>query len=169
MSAYKGHRGVNVSQYVQQLNTLSPPQALLDEPLPSEDDFSAFLNIDFQDINNGPIADFDSPIDLDADLGTTAQQSQSSLGNTSRKHSLHTAAEPNMEFNMNGKHTLSLLSPAQRSCLCPSLRPTWSQRSILLAGGRPMTAGCGACKPRPVACLHASPPHSVRSTSQTMR
>jgi hypothetical protein len=108
MSAYKGHRGVNVSQYVQQLNTLSPPQALLDEPLPSEDDFSAFLNIDFQDINNGPIPNFDSPIDLDADLGTTAQQSQPSLGNTSRKHSLHTAAEPNMEFNMNGKHTSSL-------------------------------------------------------------
>lgn len=103
MSAYKGHRGVNVSQYVQQLNQLSPPQGPLDEPAPSEDDFTAFLNTDFYDINNGPIADFDAPIDLDADLATTAaaQPSGLNLGDSSRKHSLDTSAEPNMDFNLN--------------------------------------------------------------------
>ncbi|KAH7094645.1 hypothetical protein FB567DRAFT_8467 [Paraphoma chrysanthemicola] len=101
MSAYKGHRGPNVSQYVANLNQLSPPQGLLDEPASSEEDFSAFLNNEFFDVNNGPIPNFDSPIDLDVDLATE-QSTQPNLGGTSRKHSIHASVEPNMEFNLNG-------------------------------------------------------------------
>jgi hypothetical protein len=127
MSTYKGARGPNVSQYVQQLNQLSPVQQPLDELAPSADDFSAFLNEDFYDVNGAPLPNFDVPIDLDADLSTTAQpsQSQPSLGNSSRKHSVQTSAGPNMEFNLGGEYTLSLLPSCIPSCPCPSLRAVW--------------------------------------------
>jgi hypothetical protein len=103
MSSYKGHRGPNVSQYIANLNQPSPPQGPLDEQAaPSEEEYAMFLNTDFFDINNGSIADFDAPIDLDIDL-PAEQPTQPSLGQNSRKHSLHSSAEPNMEFNLNGK------------------------------------------------------------------
>jgi len=144
MSAYKGHRGVNVSQYIQQLNELSPPQGLFDEPAPSDEDFSAFLNTDFDDITAGPIAAFDSPIDLNADLAAPAQQSQPNLGNTSRKHSLHTSAEPNMEFNLNGKYRCrSFLSSLFHAFVRRYSRSGRNGR-ILFAARRPIAAGQGA-------------------------
>jgi hypothetical protein len=124
MSAYKGHRGPNVSQYVANLNQLSPPQGLLDEPAASEEDFSAFLNNEFFDVNNAPIANFDSPIDFDVDI-TTEQSTQPSLGQNSRKHSIHTSAEPNMEFNLNGKCILSLFLSLRLCSLLPSVWPRW--------------------------------------------
>jgi len=132
MSAYKGARGVNVSQYVQQLNRLSPVQQPLDEAAPSGDDFSAFLNDEFYDVNNingGPLPDFDVPI-LDTGLSNIAQQSQQShsqpgLGHSSRKHSIQTSADPNMDFNLGSKYTLLLLLSYARLCACPSLRAVW--------------------------------------------
>ena len=144
MSAYKGHRGPNVSQYVANLNQLSPPQGLLDEPAPSEEDFSAFLNTDFFDVNNGPIAGFDSHIDLDADLATE-QSAQPNLGNSSRKQSVHASAAPNMEFNLNGKYRLSLF-PFFHCVGRFVLRCTQSGRNgrILFAARRPMAMGQGA-------------------------
>lgn len=112
MSGYKGQRGPNVSQYIANLNQLSPAQASLEEPVPaSEDDFSVFLNNDFFDINNGPIPNFDAPLDLDVDV-TADPSAQPNLGQSSRKHSLHTSADPNMEFNLNGKRPLLLSFPA---------------------------------------------------------
>lgn len=70
MSAYKGHRGPNVSQYIANLNTLSPTQDLLADPAPVEDDFSAFLNADFYDVNGTRTSsiDFTSPVDFSVDV-----------------------------------------------------------------------------------------------------
>lgn len=102
MSGYKGQRGPNVSQYIANLNQLSPAQGSIEEPVPaSEDDFSLFLNNDFFDINNSPIPNFDAPLDLDVDVAAEPS-TQPNLGQSSRKHSLHTSADPNMEFNLNG-------------------------------------------------------------------
>jgi hypothetical protein len=104
MSAYKGHRGPNVSQYIANLNEVSPPQESINEPLPTDDDFSAFLNADFFDVNSAPIVSFDSPIALDVDVDLPAEpSSQPDLGSSSRKHNLHASGDPNMEFNLNGK------------------------------------------------------------------
>ncbi|KAF1849839.1 uncharacterized protein K460DRAFT_372256 [Cucurbitaria berberidis CBS 394.84] len=104
MSAYKGHRGPNVSQYIANLNQLSPPsQELLVEPPPVEEDFSAFLNADFFDVNTGrhvPV-DFTSPIDFDVDID--AEQTQpSKSGATLPPSTENTSAPPNMDFNLNG-------------------------------------------------------------------
>ncbi|EAT87355.2 hypothetical protein HBH56_049370 [Parastagonospora nodorum] len=101
MSAYKGHRGPNVSQYIANLNQLSPTQGPLDEPVESGEDFSAFLNNEFFDINNNPIPGFDAPIDLEVDV-TAEQSTQPGFGDNSRKHSIQTSADPSMEFNLNG-------------------------------------------------------------------
>lgn len=105
MSAYKGPRGPNVSQYIANLNQLSPVQGSPEEAAPaSEEDFSLFLNNDFYDINNGPISGFDAPLDLNVDVATAEQTSQPNLGQTSRKQSLHTSADPNMEFDFTGDY-----------------------------------------------------------------
>jgi hypothetical protein len=130
MSAYKGHRGPNVSQYIANLNQLSPPQGLLDEPVPSEDDFSAFLNNEFFDVNSATIADFESPLNLDIDTAVE-QPTQPSLGQISRKHSIHTSAQPDMEFNLNGKRLLSLfLSPSISQC--PLFFVVWPHRLYIV-------------------------------------
>ncbi|KAH8730069.1 hypothetical protein GQ44DRAFT_700767 [Phaeosphaeriaceae sp. PMI808] len=100
MSAYKGQRGPNVSQYIANLNQPSPPQGFLDEPAPSEEDFSAFLNTDFFDVNNGPIAGFSSPLDLNVDL-SAEQSSQPNPSAESHKPSIHASAETTMDFDLN--------------------------------------------------------------------
>lgn len=122
MSAYKGQRGPNVSQYIATLNQVSPPPALLDDPAPSEEDFSAFLNTDFFDVNNGPIADFDAPLGLDTDLATEAATQPPNLGISSRKASVHASAEPSMEFNLNGDFQFTDFSNFPNPLLDPSMQ-----------------------------------------------
>ncbi|KAL5120081.1 hypothetical protein ACEQ8H_001906 [Pleosporales sp. CAS-2024a] len=101
MSAYKGHRGPNVSQYIANLNQVSPPQGHLEEPAPSEDDFAAFLNNDFFDINHPTMADLSTTLHLDVDVA--AEQSlDPTFGQNSRKRSVPTTLEPSMEFNLSG-------------------------------------------------------------------
>ncbi|KAF1940811.1 bZIP transcription factor-like protein [Clathrospora elynae] len=100
MSAYQGHRGPNVSQYIASLNQLSPPQQdLLADPVPAED-FSAFLNTDFDDVNNGSV-EFTSPAAFDADLDIEQTQPLQTNGRLLRNPSI-ASADPMMEFNMNG-------------------------------------------------------------------
>lgn len=135
MSAYKGHRGPNVSQYIANLNQLSPPQESLNTLAPAEEDFSAFLNTDFFDINNGPAVDLNSADDLDLDFAAE-QSAQSDLGDSSRKHSVIASVEPNMDFNLNGKHSLCLSSSYPSLC-CDS----GHGGSILFATRRPMGVG----------------------------
>lgn len=102
MSAYKGHRGPNVSQYIANLNQLSPPQDLLAEPQPVEEDFTAFLNADFFDVNNGRNVnvDFAPSIDFDVDLDPEQTQQAKTAGKAP-----HEAADPSteaaMDFNLN--------------------------------------------------------------------
>lgn len=104
MSAYKGHRGPNVSQYIANLNTLSPPQDLLSDPVPVEEDFSAFLNADFFDVNNPRNAgvDFTSPIDFNVDIDAEPALPPKTGGKLARP-TINTSADPNMDFSLNGK------------------------------------------------------------------
>jgi hypothetical protein len=105
MSAYKGHRGPNVSQYIANLNQLSPQQDLLADPAPVED-FSDFLNADFFDVNNPRNAglDFNSSADFGVDFDNEQTQPLKTDGKLPRNPSI-ASADPNMEF-MNGKHLL---------------------------------------------------------------
>jgi hypothetical protein len=102
MSGYKGPRGPNVSQYIANLNQLSPPpQDVLADPQPASEDFSAFLNTDFFDINGGTGVDLNAPIDFDVDFdappaGPSAETSPSTVT---------PGPKNNMEFNLNGKST----------------------------------------------------------------
>jgi hypothetical protein len=101
MSGYKGPRGPNVSQYVANLNQLSPPTDNLAEPQPVTEDFSAFLNTDFFDINGGTNVDLNSPIDFDVDFDIK-QSTQPTAENTPRNSISTGSAKPNMDFNLNG-------------------------------------------------------------------
>lgn len=101
MSGYKGPRGPNVSQYIANLNELSPPSDNLAEPAPVNDDFSAFLNTDFFDINGGTNVDLNSSIDfgVDFDIKPSAQPTAE---NTPRQSISAPSTKPAMEFNLNG-------------------------------------------------------------------
>ncbi|CAO2658655.1 Nn.00g063780.m01.CDS01 [Neocucurbitaria sp. VM-36] len=126
MSAYKGHRGPNVSQYIANLNQLSPPQDqdLLSEPQPVEEDFSAFLNADFFDVNSGrnvPV-DFTSPIDFDVDIDTEQTQ-QPKTGAKFPHPTANTSDEPNMDFSLNGDFQFTDFNNfGQSAILDPSLQ-----------------------------------------------
>jgi len=103
MSAYKGHRGPNVSQYIANLNTLSPPQDLLADPVPVEEDFSAFLNADFFDVNNPRNAsvDFTSPIDFNVDIDAEPALTPKTGGKLAQP-TVNTSADPTMDFSLTG-------------------------------------------------------------------
>lgn len=106
MSAYKGHRGPNVSQYIANLNQLSPPQDLLAEPQPVEEDFTAFLNADFFDVNNSRNVnvDFAPPIDFDVDLDPEQTQQAKTAGKGPHQ-TADPSTEATMDFNLNSKST----------------------------------------------------------------
>ena len=100
MSGYKGPRGPNVSQYIANLNQLSPPQDMLADPQPVSEDFSAFLNTDFFDINGGTGVDLNAPIDFDVDFDAAQPAGQSAETSPSV---ITPAPKNDMEFNLNGK------------------------------------------------------------------
>ena len=103
MSAYKGQRGPNVSQYIANLNQLSPQQDLLADPAPTED-FSDFLNGEFFDVDNARNAsvDFASASAFGLDFDTEQTQPLKTDGEFPRNPG--TSADANMDFNLNGKH-----------------------------------------------------------------
>ena len=105
MSAYKGQRGPNVSQYIANLNQLSPQQDLLSDPVPAED-FSDFLNADFLNVNSAQNAsvDFNSPTDFDINFDN--ESTQPSKANAEFPHNPSTGVDANMDFNLNGKQHL---------------------------------------------------------------
>lgn len=154
MSAYKGHRGPNVSQYIANLNQLSPEQEALSDPLPLDEDFTAFLNTDFFDVSNGPVPEFNSPIDLAAE-----SPNQPDLGRSSRKRSIQTSAEPTMDFNLNGMSALLYVSSHMRPVPVFETSKPGHNHHILFAAWRPIGRGQGKCTPRLCGMLHPSPPH----------
>lgn len=103
MSGYKGPRGPNVSQYIANLNQLSPTSENLAEPQP--EDFSAFLNTDFFDINGGTSVDLNSPIDFGVDFDIKPS-TQPTAENTPRHSISAPSTKPSMDFNLNGKPTV---------------------------------------------------------------
>lgn len=92
-----------MSQYIANLNRLSPSQDSLADPTPGDDDFSAFLNADFFDINSGlnPSVDFASPIDLDID-GDSEANPQPNIGEKLPSPTENNNMDPNMDFNLSG-------------------------------------------------------------------
>jgi len=103
MSSYSGRNGVNVSQYLANLNTIPSPQdtATPADPPSREEDFSLFMNTDFFDQFNDAGA---GNVDLSAQLPDFDLDANSQAGPADRVNSGANAAnEPKMDFNLNGK------------------------------------------------------------------
>lgn len=59
MSTYNGRRGPNVSQYLRDLNTISPQDTTpAEETFPGEDDLALFTNTQFFDFDSGQNTDY---------------------------------------------------------------------------------------------------------------
>jgi len=101
MSAYKGQRGPNVSQYIANLNQLSPQQDLFAEPAPAED-FSDFLNGDFFDADGARNASVDFASTSDFGLGFETEQTQPLKTDGEFPRNPSTSVDATMDFNLNG-------------------------------------------------------------------
>lgn len=110
MSGYKGPRGPNVSQYIANLNQLSPVTEALAEPQPTSDDFSAFLNTDFFDINGGTNVDLTAPIDFGVDFDIKSSAQPTAENSPRPSFSAPSAStKPGMDFNLNGEFAFNFI------------------------------------------------------------
>ena len=102
MSTYNGRRGPNVSQYLRDLNAISPQDSTNEENFNMEDSLSFFTNTEFFDLDSGQNTDFQAP-PVKPDVVATpapssAEDPASVMGDIS-----------NMDF-MNGETRRSLMS-----------------------------------------------------------
>lgn len=94
MSGYSGRRGVNVSQYIANLNTVHPPEDLLDSPPNIEDDLALFTSNEF--------------MDWDGSSGFEQNPASFDVNFEQRTNAVDTSAtEPEMDFNLNSKYPLA--------------------------------------------------------------
>lgn len=103
MSTYNGRRGPNVSQYLRNLNAISPQDTTAnDESFNVDDQLSFFTNTEFFDLDSGQNTDFQAPPSKPDAVATPAPSSTedpaSVMGDIS-----------NMDF-MNGETRRSLMS-----------------------------------------------------------
>ena len=101
MSTYNGRSGPNVSQYLRELNTISPQDTTGDDSFNMEENLSFFTNTQFFDLDSGQNTDFQAPPPVKPDAVATPAPSStedpaSVMGDIS-----------NMDF-MNGESILSL-------------------------------------------------------------
>jgi len=139
MSGYKGPRGPNVSQYIANLNQLSPVTEALAEPQPTSDDFSAFLNTDFFDINGGTNVDLTAPIDfgVDFDIKSSAQPTAE---NSPRPSFSAPSTKPGMDFNLNADFQFTDFSNFNAAPILDTSMPALSQTYPLPAYAPPPSA-----------------------------
>lgn len=137
MSGYSGRSGVNVSQYLANLNTIPSPQDT-DTPVdpPSRDeDFSLFMNPDFFDQFNeaGP-----GNVDLSAPLPGFDLDANSQAGPADRVNSgSNGASEPKMDFNLSGDFQFADFSNFPNSIVDPSISTLSHPQSSTFPGGAP--------------------------------
>ncbi|KFH44803.1 Regulatory protein cys-like protein [Hapsidospora chrysogenum ATCC 11550] len=100
MSTYNGRRGPNVSQYLRDLNTISPQDTTGDDSFNMEENLSFFTNTQFFDLDSGQNTDFQAPPPVKPDAvatpaPSTTEDPASVMGDIS-----------NMDF-MNGEFNFS--------------------------------------------------------------
>jgi hypothetical protein len=146
MSAYKGQRGPNVSQYIANLNQLSPQQDLLADPAPVED-FSDFLNGEFFDADSARNASIDFAATSDFGLNFESEQTQPLKTDREFPRNSSTSVDATMDFNLNGKQL-----PIPKAVPLPCRLGYCQSRLVPVKGRtlRPITRCRGACKPRHV-------------------
>jgi hypothetical protein len=165
MSAYKGQRGPNVSQYIANLNQLSPQQDLLADPAPTED-FSDFLNGEFFDVDNARNAsvDFASASAFGLDFDTEQTQPLKTDGEFPRNPG--TSADANMDFNLNGKH-ISMFKTVPFFSQCGCYPSRLVRLNCCMVRITPSNSRLARRMQTPPCVLHASSPHtSYNSHSQ---
>ncbi|KAH6639662.1 hypothetical protein C7974DRAFT_136477 [Boeremia exigua] len=127
MSGYKGPRGPNVSQYIANLNQLSPPTESIADPQPVAEDFSAFLNTDFFDINGGTNVNLNSPIDFGVDFDDIKPSTQPTAENSPRNSISAPSTKPNMDFNLDSDFQFTDFSNFNTAPIIDTSMPSLSQ------------------------------------------
>lgn len=154
-----------MSQYIATLNQPSPQQDLLADPVP--DDFSDFLNAEFYDVSNSHTVgvDFNSPGDFN--INFDSNQSRPLKTDEAFQHS-PTSASANMDFNLNGKHSVVLYNEIPYGNGLASSRSTWCNGQVVSPYARPMASGEGHADPAALCCLHRHPTLGRSATHETL-
>ncbi len=108
MSNYSGRHGPNVSQYLRDLNTISPQDTTGAEENFMEEDLSLFTNTQFFDFDSGQNTDFQAQPVKEAAPSKDASAAPSVMGDM-----------PNLDF-MSSKFYFLTRYVAASSCPCPS-------------------------------------------------
>lgn len=82
MPPYSGRRGPNMSQYLRDLNAVSPQDATADDSIEIHDDLSFFANTQFYDLDSGQNTDYQAP-PVKPDAVTQAPEPASVMGEMS--------------------------------------------------------------------------------------
>lgn len=73
MSNYHGRRAPNVSQYLRDLNTMSPQETPAEENIGGYEDLSIFTNTEFYDLDSAQNTDYQAqPVKIDTAAPTPA-------------------------------------------------------------------------------------------------
>lgn len=102
MFGNNGRRGVNVSQYIANLNTVNPPEDNLESPPNFDQDLALFTNTEFIDWDAG-VDNFEQqqstpPLDVNFDPPTNTTATAD-------------ASEPKMDFQLNSRSFVYCISP----------------------------------------------------------
>ena len=74
---YNGRRGPNVSEYIRDLNHVSPQHRSIDENFNMDEDLALFTNTQFFDFDSGQNTDFQAqPVKPDVDVTTSTTPSE---------------------------------------------------------------------------------------------
>jgi hypothetical protein len=95
---YNGRRGPNVSQYVANLNSISPVQDHLSEPVNIEEDLALFTNSEFIDWDLTGNFDLNPPLDLNLDAEPQQRRGMNASGPVA-------PAAPAMHHHASNKNT----------------------------------------------------------------
>jgi hypothetical protein len=167
MSGYSGRSGVNVSQYIANLNTIPSPQDTPVEPTNHEEDFSAFMNTEFFDNIGAPLPEFD--------LDANSQAGPADLISTANG-----VSEPKMDLNFNGRcpfmsssrlarlpitscrSSLAAHCSDCRRCISPKRRPT-------RVSANPAKCAAPYILPHALSTTQASAPHTCHRAAASHR
>ncbi|PHH79771.1 hypothetical protein CDD82_2179 [Ophiocordyceps australis] len=97
MSTYSGRHGPNVSQFLRDLNTISPQDTTTDDAFSMEDDLALFTNTQFFDFDSGQNLDYQAqPSNSKAEAQGTAHSTPSVSGDVTASSAM--GEIPSMDF-----------------------------------------------------------------------
>lgn len=118
MATYNGRHGPNVSQYLRDLNMVTPQESNAEEPFAMENDLSLFTNTQFFDFDSGENTDFQAqPVKMEGKPVAQTPRSSAASDDTTAPPSV-IGDMPNLDF-ISSKFTFGFVLDYHCGCFAP--------------------------------------------------